>query len=168
MRRSFAPSRASLTLSDQGSLENRDPNTLYRPPTCTSLARKRCSDSKVFPTKRVCYKRLLEEIDSDGEVEGESKVNNLGQKTSFNHEQFILQILKKPFKVPLEGYVSSSSSNRCLGMRRSGLRVSLHDPYSDGALVLFYPPEQSVQEQLAISKDNSKIQVCTASIVCVY
>ena len=163
MRRSFAPSRMSLTLNQQGSVENRDPNTLYKAPTCTSLARKRCSQAKVFPNKRVCYKRLLEEIDSDGEGEGEgeggNKIKSLGQKTSFNHEQFILQILNKPFKVPMEGYVSSSSSSRCLGMRRSGLRVALHDPYSDGALVLFYPLDQSAQEQLVMSKDDSKKQV---------
>ena len=164
MRRSFAPSRVSLTLSEQSTIQNRDPNTLYKAPSCTSLARKRCSGAKAFPNKRVCYKRLLEEIDSDEEGEGGSEVKSLGQKTSFNHEQFILQILKKPFKVPLEGYVSTSNSSRCLGMRRSVLRVSLHDPYSDGALVLFYPLELSAQEQMTISKDK-KPQVCTAPLL---
>ena len=41
-----------------------------------------------------------------------------------------------------------SSLNRALGVRRSGPRQPLHDPFEDGALVLYIPPELSAHDQL--------------------
>uniref|UniRef100_A0A915HI60 DNA repair and recombination protein RAD54-like n=1 Tax=Romanomermis culicivorax TaxID=13658 RepID=A0A915HI60_ROMCU len=72
-----------------------------------------------------------------------------------DHEAFIRNILLKPFKVPIPNYEGSYSS-RVLGMRRSGVPCALHDPYEEGALILYEPPEQSVTEKL---KDSSKILV---------
>ena len=35
-------------------------------------------------------------------------------------------------------------------MRRQGARQPLHDPFEEGALVLFIPPELSAHEQLKV------------------
>ena len=168
MRRSYAPSKVSITLSETHSDENRDPNTAHRLPTSEfkspNLIRKRSAATNRYPAKRPCYKRLLSvDEDSDGEGEGEQNGPKGSRRPSSSHELFIQQILKKPFKVPLEGYESGSNSCRSLGMRRSGLRVALHDPYSDGALVLFYPPEQTAHDQIATPKDSNKTQVSCVS-----
>ena len=40
------------------------------------------------------------------------------------------------------------SFNRALGVRRQGARQPLHDPYEEGALVLYHPPEMSAHEQM--------------------
>ena len=37
---------------------------------------------------------------------------------------------------------------RGLGMRRHGVRAALHDPFEEGALVLYTPREMSAHEQL--------------------
>ena len=172
MRRSYAPSKVSSTLSELHSDENRDPNTntntAQRLPSnefrSPHLISKRSSGTSRHPAKRVCYKRLLSEED-DMEGEGGENVPQGARRASYSHELFIQQILKRPFKVPLEGYEGGSC--RGLGMRRSGLRVALHDPYSDGALVLYYPPEQTAHDQIANHKDSNKTQVsamcCPAS-----
>ena len=39
-------------------------------------------------------------------------------------------------------------ARRGLGMRRCGLKTSLHDPFEENALVLYSPREVSAQEQL--------------------
>ena len=38
--------------------------------------------------------------------------------------------------------------SKSLGMRRKSMKCCLHDPYADGALVLYTPPEVSAHEQL--------------------
>ena len=64
-------------------------------------------------------------------------------------EERIKRILAKPFKVPMPNYQCSSLQSRGLGMRRtSGARVALHDPFEEGALVLYTPKELSAHEQL--------------------
>lgn len=37
-------------------------------------------------------------------------------------------------------------------MRRSGLKSALHDPYEEGALVLYTPKDLSAHEQLTLSR----------------
>lgn len=59
--------------------------------------------------------------------------------------------MAKPFKVPIAGYDNSYSA-RALGMRRSGIRVALHDPYEEGALILFEPPALSEHEKLKLDR----------------
>ena len=37
-----------------------------------------------------------------------------------------------------------------LGMRQSGTKTSLHDPFEDGALVLYYPPDMTAHDKLSL------------------
>ena len=67
-------------------------------------------------------------------------------------EEFIREILSKPFKIPIAGYEGSSFSSRSLGVRRSGPRIPLHDPFEPGALVLYEPPPLSAQEKISIDQ----------------
>lgn len=41
---------------------------------------------------------------------------------------------------------------RALGIKRAGLRSPLHDPFEEGALVLYEPPLLSAHDQLKIDK----------------
>lgn len=41
---------------------------------------------------------------------------------------------------------------RALGVRRDGVRRSLHDPEAPGALVLYTPPQLSAHDQLKMDK----------------
>lgn len=41
---------------------------------------------------------------------------------------------------------------RALGLRRAGVRKALHDPFEDGALVLYEPPVLSAHELLKTDK----------------
>ncbi|KAL5016382.1 hypothetical protein ScPMuIL_005971 [Solemya velum] len=75
-----------------------------------------------------------------------------------SHEAFIKKILSKPFKVPIPNY-KGSSLNRALGVRRQGVRQPLHDPYEDGALVLFTPQELSAHEQLKVDLEKHPVHV---------
>ncbi|XP_067621811.1 DNA repair and recombination protein RAD54-like [Eurosta solidaginis] len=74
------------------------------------------------------------------------------------YEQAIAKILSRPFKVPIANYVPEyNGGNRCLGMRRSSVRKSLHDPFACNALVLYVPPNYTEHERLTL--DPNKIQV---------
>ena len=42
--------------------------------------------------------------------------------------------------------------SRCLGVRRQGARTALHDPFEEGALVLYCPPELSAHDQLKLDR----------------
>lgn len=44
-------------------------------------------------------------------------------------------------------------------MRRSGVRSALYDPYAEGALVLFKPPEISAHEELKIDPNKRQVHV---------
>ncbi|KAL1245871.1 DNA repair and recombination protein RAD54-like [Trichinella spiralis] len=76
-----------------------------------------------------------------------------------DHEEFIKKILSKPFKVPIPNYNGSSYGNKALGLRRSGARVALHDPYEEGALVLFEPPEIGKHEKLKLDASKQLVHV---------
>ena len=39
--------------------------------------------------------------------------------------------------------------SRSLGMRRKALKCCLHDPFAEGALVLYAPPEVSAHDQIS-------------------
>ena len=49
-------------------------------------------------------------------------------------------------------FTGSSLMSRGLGMRRQAAKASLHDPFEEGALVLYTPRELSAHEQLTIGK----------------
>ncbi len=67
-----------------------------------------------------------------------------------SHETLIRALLFRPFKLPLADY-SAADGGRSLGMRRAGVRVPLHDPYEEGALVLYWPPELSAHELMKVA-----------------
>lgn len=74
------------------------------------------------------------------------------------HEKMLQQLLNKPFKCPLPGYVCGNTT-RTLGLRRSLVRRPLYDPYAENALVLYTPPELTVQEELKIKETDKKVHV---------
>lgn len=41
-----------------------------------------------------------------------------------------------------------SGMSKSLGMRRKSVKCCLHDPFAEGALVLYSPPEVSAHDQL--------------------
>lgn len=69
----------------------------------------------------------------------------------YPQEELIRSILSKPFKVPIANYQGGFGS-RALGVRRDGVRRSLHDPDAPGALVLYTPPQLSVHDSLKADK----------------
>ncbi|XP_060087745.1 DNA repair and recombination protein RAD54-like [Heteronotia binoei] len=74
------------------------------------------------------------------------------------HEAFIHSILSKPFKVPIPNYTGSLGF-RALGIKRTGVRHALHDPFEEGALVLYEPPSLSAHDQLKIDKEKVPVHV---------
>lgn len=75
------------------------------------------------------------------------------------HEAFIRKILSKPFRIPIKNYQGPTIASRALGVRRQGARVPLHDPFEEGALVLYSPPELSAHEQLKSNTDKNPVHV---------
>lgn len=45
-------------------------------------------------------------------------------------------------------FPGTSNDSRALGLRRSVSKIALHDPYEEGALVLYTPPEASAHDIL--------------------
>ncbi|XP_071450348.1 DNA repair and recombination protein RAD54-like [Hetaerina americana] len=80
------------------------------------------------------------------------------------HEEFIRKILSKPFKVPIPNY-NGSLGSRALGVRRSGGRRPLHDPFEPDALVLYEPPELSAHEKLKVDLDKQLVHVVVDPIL---
>uniref|UniRef100_A0A5S6QDD4 DNA repair and recombination protein RAD54-like n=1 Tax=Trichuris muris TaxID=70415 RepID=A0A5S6QDD4_TRIMR len=76
------------------------------------------------------------------------KRTSVGDAASSDHETFIKQMLSRPFKMPLPNYDGSNYTRRALGLRRSGVRVPLHDPYEEGSVILFEPPQLAYHEKL--------------------
>ncbi|CAN9500784.1 unnamed protein product [Ophioblennius macclurei] len=74
------------------------------------------------------------------------------------HEEFILRILSKPFKVPIPNYTGVLGL-RALGLKRLGIRKALHDPFGEDALVLYEPPALSAHDQLKADKDKLPVHV---------
>ena len=80
------------------------------------------------------------------------------------HEALIRKLLNKPFKIPIPNYVPSSYG-RSLGLKRSGGRQPLHDPYDPGALVLYCPPELSEHDKLKMN-ENQPVHVVVDPLLC--
>lgn len=74
------------------------------------------------------------------------------------HDAMIRKILSKPFKVPIPNY-KGPTRNCALGIRRQGAKVSLHDPYEEGALVLYSPPEVSAHDMLKLDAEKQLVHV---------
>lgn len=71
-------------------------------------------------------------------------------------EEIIRRLLNKPFKIPIPNY-QPSSYGKSLGLKRSGVRQPLHDPFEENALVLYEPPELSEHDKLSL--DLTKVPV---------
>ncbi|XP_063684196.1 DNA repair and recombination protein RAD54-like isoform X1 [Bolinopsis microptera] len=72
----------------------------------------------------------------------EDKENNESYSA---HEDLIKNLLSKPFQIPIPNYVASGY-RKSLGLRKAGVKVSLHDPDAPNALVLYKPPEDAKDE----------------------
>nr|CAD2127929.1 unnamed protein product [Meloidogyne enterolobii] len=135
--------------------------------------------------KQTCFQQMKRLIDSEAENESEdgeklrkssngivaisgSNVVNTGGiecLSSLSHEDIIKKLLSSAFRVPIRGY-TGMPSNRFLGMRMSAVRCSLHDPYAEGALVLFTPPELSAHEQMKIGDTERQVHVVVDPLLC--
>lgn len=89
-----------------------------------------------------------------------------GDENDLSHEERIQHILSKPFKVPIPNYSGSLRVGRGLGMRRSGVRNSLHDPFEEGALVLYSPPELTAHDLLTLTHDKQQVHVVVDPVLC--
>ncbi|XP_007885243.2 DNA repair and recombination protein RAD54-like isoform X2 [Callorhinchus milii] len=83
---------------------------------------------------------------------------------SSQHEAFIRSILAKPFRVPIPNYTGPLGL-KALGIKRAGARRSLHDPYEEGALVLYEPPPLSAHDQLKADKEKLPVHVVVDPIL---
>lgn len=104
-----------------------------------------------------------------------SPFNNLGNlnKTSLSvdsgslshHEEIIRRLLNKPFKIPIPNY-QPSSYGKSLGLKRSGARQPLHDPFEENSLVLYEPPELSEHDKLTMDASQSPVHVVVDPMLC--
>lgn len=116
-----------------------------------------CNKSKKQRASEVCspqqfvsqYRKPLESLQNipDNTTDGLS-----------SHEALIRRILSKPFKVPIPNY-TGSTLNKALGVRRQGARQPLHDPFEEGALVLYIPPELSAHDQIKVDLERQPVHV---------
>ncbi|XP_028667308.2 DNA repair and recombination protein RAD54-like [Erpetoichthys calabaricus] len=84
---------------------------------------------------------------------------------SSKHEAFIRSILSKPFKIPIPNYTGSLSA-RALGLKRAGIRKALHDPFEEGALILYEPPVLTAHEIIKADKDKLPVHVVVDPVLC--
>ncbi|XP_018116352.1 DNA repair and recombination protein RAD54-like [Xenopus laevis] len=77
---------------------------------------------------------------------------------SKQHEAFIRSILSKPFKVPIPNY-QGGLGLRALGIKKAGIRRALHDPFEEGSLVLYEPPQLSAHDLLKVDKEKVPVHV---------
>lgn len=75
------------------------------------------------------------------------------------------RMLSKPFKIPIPNYKGGPSPGRGLGYRRILLRKSLHDPFEENALVLYNPPEMTLDEQMKMDKNKIPVHVVVDPIL---
>lgn len=80
------------------------------------------------------------------------------------HEALIRSILSKPFKVPLKNF-QGSFHGRSLGMRKQVHKLCAYDPYEEGALVLYHPPEISAHDKLNQKSDDQLVHVVVDPIL---
>ncbi|KAF5909390.1 DNA repair and recombination protein RAD54-like, partial [Clarias magur] len=55
---------------------------------------------------------------------------------------------------------------RALGLKRSGVRKALHDPFEDGALVLYEPPALAHHDLIKTDKDKLPVHVVVDPVLC--
>ncbi|KAK6180160.1 hypothetical protein SNE40_012358 [Patella caerulea] len=146
MRRSQAPSRRSFPVLKRKPDEDEDDNYI---PSPNIKGKKHKINLLVSPSQQhqSPFRKPLTDI-----------LNYPALPDFSSHEAFIKKILSKPFKVPIPNY-QGSSLNRALGVRRQGARQSLHDPFEEGALILYSPPELSAHDQMKLETEKQPVHV---------
>lgn len=81
-----------------------------------------------------------------------------------DYEALIQKILNQPFKIPIPNY-QGSLYRKSLGLRRDGARRALHDPFEEGALILYEPPEYTEQERITLDKSKILVHVVVDPMV---
>ncbi|XP_063263220.1 DNA repair and recombination protein RAD54-like [Prinia subflava] len=143
MRRSLAPSQlAKRKAGDEDEEEEED----WQPPT-SRKRQKAAGETESGECYRSPFRKPLAQL-----------TNRPHCLDSSQHEAFIRSILSKPFKVPIPNY-KGPLGLRSLGVKRAGLRGPLHDPFEEGALVLYEPPVLSAHDQLKMDKDKAPVHV---------
>ncbi|XP_026563004.1 DNA repair and recombination protein RAD54-like [Pseudonaja textilis] len=143
MRRSLAPSQlAKRKPEGDGSGDDED---WY--PEATSKRQKRNTKTDIQECYLSPFRKPLTQL-----------TNRIHCLDGNKHEAFIRSILSKPFKVPIPNYTGPLGL-RALGIKRSGGRHALHDPFEEGALVLYEPPPLSAHDQLKVDKDKTPVHV---------
>ncbi|KAH0618655.1 hypothetical protein JD844_018052 [Phrynosoma platyrhinos] len=71
---------------------------------------------------------------------------------------FCRNLSKFPFQI-IQTFGEGSLGLKALGIKRAGVRHALHDPFEEGALVLYEPPTLSAHDQLKIDKDKIPVHV---------
>ncbi|XP_065657534.1 DNA repair and recombination protein RAD54-like isoform X2 [Hydra vulgaris] len=153
MRRSLAPSKAqsgTILKRKVSSYHSDDEDNDYKPDLTTSKSKKKLPayNTNQFVSQ---YRKPL------------SNVNNVTLESSFvggesAHELLIKNILAKPFKVPMKNF-KGSPHGRSLGMRKSMSKLCLYDPFEEGALVLYSPPEVSAHNKLTSKSEENLVHV---------
>lgn len=140
MRRSFAPSQVAKRKQPGDSCEDEDW-------TCETEKKRRggneSRESHISPFRKpLTQLNKLQPPCVDGD----------------KHEAFIRSILSKPFKIPIPNYTGSLGI-RALGLKRAGVRKSLHDPFAEDALVLYEPPALSAHDLIQAEKEKLPVHV---------
>ncbi|GAA6083770.1 DNA repair and recombination protein RAD54-like, partial [Tachysurus ichikawai] len=142
MRRSFAPSQLAKRKQRVDSDDDDDDEDEDWDPEIKSKRIKDCRESYMSP-----YRKPLTQL-----------TNRPLCVDSNEHEAFIRSILSRPFKVPIPNYTGPLGL-RALGLKRSGVRKALHDPFEDGALVLYEPPALGAHDLIKTDKDKLPVHV---------
>ncbi|KAG7488164.1 hypothetical protein MATL_G00032130 [Megalops atlanticus] len=140
MRRSLAPSQVAKRKPGGDSSEDEDWH-----PEAVQKRRKsdmECRESYISPFRKPLTQLTNRPVCLD----------------SSKHEAFIRSILSKPFKVPIPNYTGALGI-RTLGLKRAGVRKALHDPFEEGALVLYEPPVMSAHDLIKTEKEKLPVHV---------
>ncbi|XP_038616441.1 DNA repair and recombination protein RAD54-like [Tachyglossus aculeatus] len=150
MRRSQAPSQLAKRKPEGcGSSDDED----WHPDPAISKRRKSGRETESPETFLSPFRRPL------------SQLSNRSLFLDGNqHEAFIRNVLSRPFRVPIPNY-QGSLGLRALGTRRAGGRQPLHDPFEEGALVLYEPPALSAHDQLKLDKEKLPVHVVVDPIL---
>lgn len=78
------------------------------------------------------------------------------------YEVKIKSILNKPYVCPVKGYLLSG---RALGVGRDSAKRARYDPFEEGALVLYNPPEYTQEDLLNMDKTKMLVHVVVDPIL---
>ncbi|XP_036378447.1 DNA repair and recombination protein RAD54-like [Megalops cyprinoides] len=140
MRRSLAPSQVAKRKPGGDSSEDED----WHP---EAVQKRRKSDMECRESYMSPFRKPLTQL-----------TNRPVCLDSSKHEAFIRGILSKPFKVPIPNYTGALGI-RTLGLKRAGVRKALHDPFEEGALVLYEPPVVSAHDLIKAEKEKLPVHV---------